>query len=133
MSKIEWEFSQPLESDNILDDFEIDYAFRISDNLRDLIKANNGGIPNKGIFDSPREGMVFAGLLSFNKDDEETVYMVLNSIVKSGKISMVPFGTDGFGNLICMRGNEIVFWNHESDKVEIIADSLFEFLDMLHE
>jgi SMI1 / KNR4 family. len=133
MHEINWEFSQPLENSSILDDFEIDYAYQIPDELKELIKLNNGGIPTQNIFDSPRDGLVLAGLLSFNKDDEETVYTVLNNFITNGRLKMLPFGTDGFGNLICMKGKKVIFWRHESDTVALVADSLTAFLNMLHE
>ena len=70
MNKIIWDFTLSLEDDSILDNFEIDYAYRIPEDLKKLIRENNAGIPEQNIFDSPKEGMVFAGLLSFNKNDE---------------------------------------------------------------
>ena len=132
MKKIIWDFVLPLEDDSILDNFEIDYAYRIPEDLRQLIIKNNAGMPEQNIFDSPREGMVLAGLLSFNKNDDQTVYMVLNNFIENGKIKMLPFGTDGFGNIICMKDDKVVFWSHETEDTKIIANSLDDFLEMLH-
>mgnify|MGYP004524959015 CR=1 FL=1 len=132
VNKIIWDFTLSLEDDSILDNFEIDYAYRIPEDLKKLIRENNAGIPEQNIFDSPKEGMVFAGLLSFNKNDEETVYMVLNNFIINGKLEMIPFGTDGFGNIFCLKCNKVVLWNHENEDIKIIADSLSNFLEMLH-
>lgn len=133
MNKIEWQFVQPLEDGRILEDFEFDYYFLIPDEMKELIQKNNAGIPDKGVFDFPRKGMVLAGLLSFNRGDDETVYTAMKSFVKDGRLTALPFGTDGFGNFVCVRDSKIVFWNHELDIVENIADSLSEFLNMLHD
>lgn len=133
MNDIKWEFSEKLESESVLDDFEIEYVYRLPDDLKMLIKRHNGGIPKKSVFDRPRKGMMLSNLLSFNKKGEETIYMVIHNFLHNGKITMLPFATDGFGNMICYKDGAIVFWNHESDTVENVADSLSIFLDMLHE
>lgn len=132
MSKILWKFSEPLQYENVLDDFEIEYAFRISDEFKQFITECNGGVPNKNIFDVPQVGKVLANLLSFNKDDDENVYLVLGNFIKNEKLYALPFATDGFGNYICLKGQEIAFWNHETDSMDKIADSLEAFLNMLH-
>ncbi len=133
MSQLEWKFKEPLEDENIIENFETEYGYQINDKLKEFLIKNNGGIPNKRIFDSPRQGLIISNLLSFNKDGEETVYMVLKNFQENGKLSMLPFATDGFGNFICIKNDQIVLWNHESDLIEKIADSLGDFLNMLHD
>lgn len=132
MNNIKWEFSEKLESEAVLDSFEKEYVYQLPNDLKALIKDYNGGIPNKSVFDRPRKGMVISNLLSFNKNDEETVYMVIRNFIDNGKITMLPFATDGLGNMICYKDKTIIFWNHESGMVENVADSLNDFLDMLH-
>ncbi len=133
MNEIKWEFSEELEKEDLLDDFETEYAYRLPHDLKELIKNHNGGVPNKPVFDRPRKGMVLSNLLSFQQNGEETVYMVIDNFRLNGTIEMLPFATDGFGNMICCKKGAIVFWNHETNQVENIADSLGAFLEMLHE
>lgn len=133
MKGIKWEFFHPLKKGTEIGNFQIEYAYGIPGDLKALLEKHNGGVPDKQVFDSPREGMVFANLLSFNKDDAETVHMVLGHFLEDGRLTMLPFGTDGFGNLICCKkGGEIVFWNHESGLIEHISNDIKGFMDMLH-
>lgn len=134
MSKsIAWKFSQPLSNANVLDDFEIDYCFKMEPDFKEFIKKNNAAYPSPNAFDKPCKDLVFSNLLSFNKEDDESVYSVINLFVKNGKLTMLPFATDGFGNMICIKGKQILFWNHENGNAQIVADSLGTFLQMLHE
>lgn len=132
MNEIKWEFVEPLVDENVLDDFEIDYAFEFPDIFKNFIIKNNGAIPDKKLYDVPCKGMVLAGLLSFNQNGEENIYMVLDNFIEEGRITMLPFGTDGFGNFVCLKGKQIVFWDHETDIAEKIADSFSEFINMLY-
>ncbi len=134
MSKsIAWKFSQPLSNANVLDDLEIDYCFKMESDFKEFIIKNNAAYPSPNAFDKPRKDLVLSNLLSFNKEDDESVYSVINLFVKNGKLTMLPFATDGFGNMICIKGKQILFWNHENGNAQIVADSLGTFLQMLHE
>jgi len=49
---------------------------------------------------------------------------------------LFPFGEDPFGNYLCLFFEEkditIVYWSHETNKVEKVANSFTEFLEMLY-
>lgn len=133
MAKLKWKFSTPLEHEGLLEDFENEYGVSIPTELKRVITEHNGGVPDEDIFDYPKQGMIFAGLLSFNHGDEETVYMAANQFLQNGKLRMLPFATNGFGDFICLKNNRVVLWKHESDSTEEIAGSVEIFLNLLHD
>lgn len=133
MDTLEWRFAVPLAQPDILERFEQDYGIHIPQALKKTVAEHNAGIPSRGVFDVPRPGLVFAGLLSFNPGDEETVYQVLDPFLQGGKLQMLPFGSNGFGDLIAWRETGVVLWAHETETIEPIAESMEAFFALLHE
>ena len=132
-SKITWGFCHKLLDATILDKIEAYYKFKIPNDLKNTIIKYNAGSPNKNIFDKPTKGKVFSGLLSFNKNDDDNVYDMIKSIHGNKKLVILPFGSDGFGNAICVtKTGSIVFWDHEQNIVTLIATSFNQFMAMLH-
>ena len=130
---ITWKFCRELVNKNVLDDLEIDYAFPFPVSLKEIVSKYNAGVPDKRVYDTPRKGMVFAGLLSFNENDDDNAYLFIKNLCRNGKLTLLPFGTDGFGNALCVKKNgEVVFWSHETEAIVTIAGSLDEFWKMLH-
>jgi len=88
------------------------------------------------------EGRVFNNLLSFEEEDIESVWKLLEQDNFSDKVwgiegldwRFIPFARDPFGNFICFdRTNDhIVFWDHETTAIEEVADSFTEFIDSLY-
>ena len=132
-NELVWEFDEPLQKESAIDDFEIDFAYKIPSEIKTLIQKHNCAYPSKDTFDTSREGMVFAHLLSFNPDSSESVFLFLDNFKNGKSLKALPFGTDGFGNLICEKAGKIYFWSHEADQMEFIAESLNDFLAMLHD
>ena len=132
MCEITWDFMEPLDTDTVVDNFERDYVYKIPRELRVLIQEHNRAYPDKGIFDRPREGMIFSNLLSFNKDSSESVFFHLDAFKKENTLWALPFGTDGFGNLICEKNGNVFLWDHETGQMNFIAESVGDFLGMLH-
>lgn len=132
MNQITWDFTEPLNSMDVLDAFERRYLHTIPDALKSLILEHNGGYPSKGIFDKPQKGMVFSNLLSFNEGSADGVHLYLPSFESEGGITALPFATDGFGNLICEVDGRIFFWRHETEELDPVAESIDELLDMLY-
>lgn len=128
-----WEFGEPLQKENALENFEINFVYKILPEIKTLLQKHNCAYPSKDTFDKPKKGMVFAHLLSFNQDSGESVFFFLDNFKNGGKLMALPFGTDGFGNLICERDGRIYFWSHETDQMELVAESLDDFLAMLHD
>lgn len=133
MNQITWDFAVPMNSTDVLDAFECRYSHKIPGTLKSLILEHNGGYPNKNIFDKPQAGLVFSNLLSFNEDSADGVQLYLPTFESEGGITALPFATDGFGNLICEVDSRIFFWRHETEELDLVAESIDELLDILHD
>lgn len=140
-SALEWLFVKPLQSENLLNDFESLYNVALPDNFKNLIKVANGGAPSKPIIDSdPIKRIQVVNLLSFNRspvdpEKEEVVYPVIDSFRSENGVSdLVPFASAGFNNFICLDGqNKIVLFQKEQNERFVIAQNLDEFIGKLHE
>lgn len=135
MSKIEWNYVSPIKNGADIDALEIKYHFPLPTDLKECIVKNNAGMPNPSNFDTAEnKGMVFGGLLSFNVGDDDSIYDFIDLFVlqDGSGLKMFPFGLDPFGNFYCIKNKKVVFYDHESDKSEVIANSFTKFLDMLY-
>ena len=73
----------------------------------------------------------FKTLLSFNEEDIENIYKYFP--LDSKDKTIIPFATDSAGNFFVIKNLSIGLWDHELDKVYILASTFSEFLEKLHE
>ena len=135
MSNVTWNYVEPLKAGQDISflELEIKYHYQLPDDLRNCIKLNNGGIPDKSKFDTQDNTLVFGGLLSFNEDGTDTVYSYIPLFETEGNtVEMFPFGLDPFGNLFCMENGKVVLYNHEEDTATILAETFTEFIEKLY-
>jgi hypothetical protein len=114
---ISWKYVKALKKESLVDDFLDREGIRLPDQLKEIIKKQNGGRPSEtSIITSDGKEHVFQSLLSYNANDPETVYDAYDSYFR-GK-SCFPIGTDPAGNFICFDTEEgsFVFFDHESEK-----------------
>ena len=105
------------------------------DSFKKCVITNNGGRPSKQTFDTNKvKGRELKSFLSFNKDDKETVWKVLDWHKDELSDKYVPFCIDNFGNLICFdaSNDRVIFLNHENTSIEMIADGFDEFMNGLY-
>ena len=134
MNNLTWKYVKPLKNDNAVECFEADNSFKLPQDIISCIKQNNGGRPDKKVFDTEvSKGRVIKSLLSLNKDDLETIYDAID-ILKSEKTNLVPVATDPGGNYICYNTihQDIELWLHETNTTEKISDSFTAFLELLY-
>jgi cell wall assembly regulator SMI1 len=132
MNNITWKYVKELTNKSAVDEFEKKNKVSFPTDLKNCIKANNGGRPDKNIFDSEKtKERVFKTLLSFNENDIETIYKYY-PVIKKEMPSLVPFAIDSFGNFLCINENKVVFFLHETDEIENVANSFSELLDKLY-
>ena len=135
-NELTWKYISKLTNDTAVDVLEMKYHFRLPDSLKDCIKVNNGGIPSLSKFEMPNgEKHIFGGLLSFNENDDDKVYDYIQVFENAdgNSLKMFPFGLDPFGNFICVEDEKIVFFDHEEETTEAIANSFDEFIAKLHD
>lgn len=95
-----------------------------------ILKCNNGIIiPNK--FDATKEqGLEVKTILSYNKEDKETVYSAIKTLRESG-VNFIPFANTPSGDYICLNGAEVVIWEHETSNTQLVSPTLSKFLESL--
>lgn len=70
-----WRSVKPLVSNDIIDEYEKTINYHFPDSFREFVKINNGGKPSHKIFNTKVvKERVFDNLLSFNKDDVDTIW-----------------------------------------------------------
>jgi hypothetical protein len=128
-SNIEWKYVVPLKNKNAIDILESKYNQKLPKDLKECIKKNNSGSPNPKIFDMPDEkGKVFGGLLSFNKNDDDNIY-IFEDLFKN---SLFPFASTPFGDVLCVKNNKILLWCHETDNVRFISNTFTDLINSLY-
>lgn len=130
---IEWKYKIDL-VDNAIPDMSKKYNITIPNELAKFIEKTNAATPSKTKFMLKVDEKILGAVLSFNPGEKEADSFESAMNIKFDE-GIIPFGIDPFGNYICYgtsQGN-IVFFDHENDSIEIVAESLSEFLDMLYE
>ena len=132
MNDLTWKYVKPLEDNDAVANFADNNGLKLPQDIISCIIQNNGGRPNKKMFDTEvSKGRLIKSLLSFNQGDLETVYDVFNMIKNE---NLVPIASDPGGNYICYNTihQNIVLWLHETNATESIADSFTAFLKALY-
>ena len=129
-----WKYVKQLSSEESIEAFErlVNYAF--PKNFKDCVKQYNGARPKYRVFDTDKKtGRELKSLLSFNREDKETVWDIYEWSKTEHQGKYIPFAIDNFGNLICFdRTGKIVFINHETLELEVVASSFEEFIGGLY-
>jgi hypothetical protein len=138
MSELEWKLAYPLDDDSAIKEIEGILGKDLPNEFCEVIIKNNEASPSKSNFKT-RTGAehVFCNLISFNEDEDTNVFNTLEILRSNGlEEGMFPFGEDPFGNYLCLYYQAddvtVVFWNHETGKIEKISDSFSEFLKLLY-
>ncbi len=133
MALEKWIRVKPLKNPKAVDELRNEYGIKISKALETCIRENNGGKPRpKGItFRDGFESDVKL-FLSYNRDDTETIYNVIDFFIENYKGKLVPFATDSCGNYYCEKDGNIVYWE-QSGGVRPVCRSFGEFLDSLYD
>ena len=133
---MEWKYIKKLATNSLIEDFECLAKYVFSEDFKKCVIENNGGRPNKKAFDTSKtKEREIKSLLSFNKEDKETVWKIFDWNKEELRDRYIPFAIDNYGNIICFDANNdhVVFVNHENLDVEEVANSFSEFISVLYE
>lgn len=131
MALQKWFRPKPLQDPDAIRKLEKEYGVKLSKELAACILANNGANPRPDVVPFPNgSSSDMKALLSYNKDDLENIYDVIDFFVKHYKGRLVPFAGDSFGNYYCEMGKQIVYWTQEG-KVFALYDSFEDLLESL--
>lgn len=128
-----WKYKIDVEDANVFEKIGEKRGIIFPEDLKKFILECNAATPSKYCFMIGNNERVFGAVLSFNlnETEAESVFDVLPIIVDK---NLIPFGVDPFGNYICyaVREKEIVFWDHETDKVISTGKILKDFIKELY-
>ena len=135
MNNVIWKRVKKLTSINNINKFEKDYGITLPDLLKKFIISNNGGRPNLDIIKTEEGKEVeIKSLLSFNKEDIENIYNVIDYFKKEFNGELVPIASEPSGDYFCVdiSKGSILYWEQETSKVIFISKNLNEFIDKLY-
>ena len=131
MTQLTWKYVKPIKDVNALADFEKKVGVQFPNDLKEIINQFNNGRPSNKYFDTTNEKECeFKKLFSLNPDDVENIYSTLEFDTQFK--NLIAFASNSFGNLICLYDGKIVYWKHETDEIEPLADTFTEFLAKLY-
>ena len=128
---INWKYVTPVSKEQIA---EVEKTFNIivPDELKAVIMVGNNGVPSKRFFDTDfSKEHELKTLLSYDKRDIENIFSAF-AVIRKENEKLIPIANDPAGNLICLDGGNVVFWKHETNELETIADSITDFFDKLY-
>ena len=131
--KNEWKYKIDVVNPEVFAEIEKERKITFPDELKELIIEANAATPAKYNFMAGSSEKVLGAVLSFNRNETDTdsVFVALGAVTDT---NLLPFGIDPFGNYICysLSNNKVVFWDHETDGITVVSDSLSAFLDSLY-
>lgn len=133
---MQWKYIKTLQDENLIKEFEEMLSYNLNRGYVDCIKQNNGGRPSNRVFYTEQgTERVVKSFLSFNKEDRETVWKILDWNKDILEDKYIPFAIDNFGNIICFfkQDDSVVFIEHETGIVEKIASDFESFISGLTE
>lgn len=133
MAVQKWSRPKPLENPLALKQLQEKYGFALSSELSNCILSNNGARPkpNTIVLKNGEENDVKM-LLSYNQNDSESIYQVIEYFIKTYNGSLIPFALDSAGNYYCEQEKRIVLWT-QNNEILPICNSFSQFLDSLYE
>lgn len=133
MYGIAWDFEIPLKNEKIFEQFESKYLLSIPNDLKKLIIQHNAGYPTPCKVNVPNLGeREIKLLLSYNREDDENIYQVIDDFCRNFHRRVLPFAVDSFSGYYCIKDNSIVVYVEDDDNALYpIAESISVFLCQL--
>ena len=127
---MEWKFVESTTKENI-EKVEKELGYNFPDDFKECVLKNNHGTPEIitfYLFDGTQK--VFGSLLSFNETDDDYI-MDFNKTTDN--VNFIAIALDPFGNKIAYEKttNEIIYINHETNEISIIAKNWKSFEESL--
>lgn len=120
-----------IDLENTIEDIEKKLTISLPDDLIKVIEKFNKGMPNpnKIPLDNGKVA-ILSQLLSFNFNEDFTVYSCMNSEMKKNKI--IPFAITSNGNFVCLKDEKIILYNIEHNAEKFICNTFNDLLLMLN-
>ena len=118
-----WKYVKPLEDKDAVKEFLRKYHINLPKSMIEILETYNGGRPaDKRILTTAKREYVFKTLLSYNKNDKETIYSMYPEPFR--KLGLYPIASEAAGNYVCydVTTRNWVLYNHERDRVERVVE-----------
>lgn len=107
------------------------YGIVIRSDIKDFLKLNNGGYPQKDIIVVEGREYEVRVFLSLDKNDENyCIEKPLEYFLNRTKGKIVPIAIDSGDNYYCVNNEtgKVYYWHANSDSYYLIAESLGVFI-----
>lgn len=126
-NEIKWDFVITLNKEENIDEIQNKLNIKMPEELIDLIKKYNGGYPNKTSCNIKDYGTTdFKCLLSYNEQDDENVYDVIDYFIDKYNGEILPFACDSGDGYYCISDKGIIYVNN--DKSYFVSENINKFL-----
>lgn len=129
---VSWSFTIPLGDENSINYIQQKFKIKMPIELIEIIKKYNGGYPSK--YKCNIEGFGDTDLkclLSFNEEDDETIYDVLEFFINKFDGMLIPFASDSSSGYYCISKNGVEYYNELDSNCFFVANNINEFLEKL--
>ena len=137
MNELTWKVARPLTDEAPIRKLEELIGTNLPNDYVECVMKNNAGYPSLEIFKtSTGIERIFNNLLTFDESKKANIFQTYESLcVTTENRTLLPFAEDSFGNYICFdfsgSNMRVVFWEHETQRIEIISSTFTEFLTKL--
>ena len=129
---IKWNYVLYLENEESVDNITKLFKINLPEELIKLIKNYNGGYPNKTNCDINGFGTTdFKCLLSYNENDDENIYDVIEYFINKYNGEILPFACDSGDGYFCFSDKGIIYVNN--DKEYFVSENINKLLLSLYE
>lgn len=136
MSEIKWRRPGRVLSPDEINEVEKLLSCEFPEDYKTVAKLYHGCSVIPYCIDVNHVERVFGRLLPFEKNDDEFIIEIYESIKESLGEQVIPFAVDPSGNYFCFKyendSSIVVFWNHEDNSIEFICNTFTDMLELLH-
>lgn len=133
MTLLEWINVKPLVNKNAINDFEKKYKLTLPEDFKKCVANNNAGSPTYyAIKAKTGDEFDVKTLLSFNENDVENIYKIIDYFINQFCGKIIPFASDSAGNYYCFDDNKVILLTQDDDIIPI-CDSFSDFIGSLYE
>ncbi|MER2107075.1 MAG: SMI1/KNR4 family protein [Solibacillus sp.] len=138
---MKWILKKQLTDEKTIEKFEQQYNVKFPLQFKVLVTNNNAARPEPYIIDAEKTKEIPAkALLSFDEHHKpEDIWSSYEAIKGRLPVNIIPFMSDEGGNYFCLdldpleEVKAIVYWSHEGNQVEKVADNLEEFISKFYD
>lgn len=118
-------------NEKVFEDVEKKYSIQIRKEIKEFLKVNGGGYPEKDVIIADEEEYEVRVFLSLDeKDNNYYVRKPMQYFLEKTKGKIVPIGIDSGDNYYCINNDtgKVYYWSSGENQYYCISQSLEEFV-----